>query len=178
MNKHLQKYFSYLLLLILFTTFSCYPEGGNPKEKPEVVDMPELREETGGTPSVVTVLGRSPFHSPPYCVEGFGLCNVELAQPEPANVETPLTVYKATFYLSTANDQDTLRIEFGQPIPHFEPVFIVSGTDTMKNAFGYEYVLPLKGAYPTINPSPLYPNGAVEVKVITKGEHQVYPKAD
>jgi len=169
MTEALRKFF-YILLLF---TFSCYPEG-NPEEKPEQVDNPGLREKTGGTPEESSVSGLSPFFAPPTCRQGFGLCELEMQQPQEANTASSLTYYNATFYLSTVENQDILRIEFDQPIPHFGPDFEVSGTDTLKNVFGYSYILPVAGKYKTAEKSSEFPNGSVEVKVAKGSPNSTY----
>jgi hypothetical protein len=162
-------------ILILFALIlgSCYPEGNSPEEKPEDVDVPATREQTGGAPDETTTQAISSFHSPdPNCMTGFGLCNVELAQPtspsENQNIgdksdNAHVRKYKATFYLSPG-DQNKLRIEFDEEIPHYGTKFTVGPNDTLHNAFGHEFIVPEKGEYSTVKEK--VPNGSVEINVI------------
>lgn len=156
--------------LLLFTT-GCYPET-QPEEVPEEVDLEQLRENTGGTPSEVTSQGTGIFFAyDQNCTAGFGFCDIELAQPNPENEsgtepERPqFKRYQATFYLGTQKDSSLLKIEFNEQIPNFSSVFNVGYPDTLWNAFGYTYVIPVTGNYTPLKTT--NPYGAVEFPVKT-----------
>lgn len=166
-------YLSFLLFIV-----SCYPEK-QPNEVPENVDAEGLRESTGGAPSEVTSVGTGIFFAyDQNCTAGFGFCDIKLAQPDSPDgtgtePERPqFKRYKARFFMSTRTDSSFLRIEFNEQIPNFGPVFNVGYPDTLYNAFGYQFVVPVTGNYrpkETTNPY-----GAVEFPVKTGPKSSYY----
>lgn len=166
MNRLLKITFYGLLLMQV----ACYPK--DQKEKPEQVDLENLRKDTGGSPDETTTQGTGIFFSyDQNCTAGFGICDIDLAQPNPANEGTEETPRrgqgirnKATFYMSTREGNDSLRIEFSEQIPQFEDNFNLGHGDTLRNAFGYEYVILKKGNYPSSRNVGNY--GAVTIPVI------------
>jgi hypothetical protein len=155
-------------LFVLINLFSCYPNG-KPKENPEQIDLPQMREDLGGAPSEMSTQGRSSFHSQPNCLSGFGLCNPILDQPNQDNQQLQDNKeprkYSATFYLSPKDS--ILRIEFNEEIPHFASRFDVGRSDTIFNALGYKYIIPIEGRYSTFNDkTTVGTNGAVKIKVV------------
>lgn len=175
----MKKPFIQNLYFFLFFLSACYPNS-QPDQKPEQMDLPEMRKETGGTPDYTTTQGTGIFYSPlKECKEGFGLCDIDLAQPsndqnqKQGNEVQNQKRQKATFYLGT--NKDSIRIEFSEEIPQFESNFEVAFSDTLFNCFGHEYVVLQKGTYPAIKGHSHYGEVSIPISLGPRKEEFAQP---
>ena len=171
-----RNYYSLVYFFAFVIVVSCTEKK---QEDPKTVDLPKLREKTGGTPDESTTLVSANFKSPEMnCTKGFGLCKVQFTNPtalypDSTKVNPNEKTYKAIFYLAT--DSSTLKIEFNEVIPHFEEIFTVLKGDTMRNVLGHEYIIPVQGRYKA-KKDVKSKFGRVEIKVQKGKKATEYPE--